>query len=62
MICDYSGVYTNESTQGDQTLFVVEREAWKDLCSGLTRPCSCSAMGASWIVEPNSIMQVAIKF
>ena len=24
MMCDHSGVYTNESTQGDQTLFVVE--------------------------------------
>ena len=58
IVCHYLGVYTDESTQADQTLFVVEREAWKDLCSGLVHPCSCSAMGASWIVEPNSVRQV----
>ena len=58
VVCHHSGVYTDESTQADQTLFVVEREAWKDLCSGLVHPCSCSAMGASWIVEPNSVRQV----
>ena len=27
MMCDHSGVYTNESTQGDQTLFVVEERS-----------------------------------
>ena len=53
-----TGVYTEESRKGDQTLFVVEREAWLDLCSGLTRPCSCSVVGGSWIIEPNSILQV----
>ena len=59
MMYDHSGVYINVSTQGDQTLLVVEREAWKDLCSGFSYPCSCLAIhvGALWI-EWNSVMQV----
>ena len=57
-----AGVYTSDSTEGDQSLFIVERQAWYDLCSGLSQRCSCSLATSTWTLDQDSIMQVSQHF
>ena len=54
-----TGVYTSESTEGDKSLFVIERQAWYDLCSGLSQRCSCSLVASTWCVDLESVKQVS---
>ncbi|KAL5497676.1 hypothetical protein EMCRGX_G014195 [Ephydatia muelleri] len=35
------GVFTGDITPTDQSLFVVERATFSDLCQGLMKPCAC---------------------
>lgn len=50
---------TSESTEGDKSLFVVERQAWYDLCLGLSQRCSCLLVASVWTVDLDSVMQVS---
>ena len=56
-----TGVYTSESTEGDKSLFVVERQAWYDLCSGLSQRCPCSLVASTWVVDLESVKQVSSR-
>ena len=35
------GIFTGDSADDDQQLFVVERTAFRSLCSALVEPCRC---------------------
>eukprot|EP00731_Ephydatia_muelleri_P030535 Em0022g49a len=41
MMLDSAGIYTGDEDPSDQDLFVVERNAFKRLCSGLVQHCGC---------------------
>ncbi|KAL5459893.1 hypothetical protein EMCRGX_G033281 [Ephydatia muelleri] len=41
MMLDSAGIYTGDEDPSDQDLFVVERNAFKRLCSGIVQHCGC---------------------
>ena len=50
------GIYTGDSSEDDQHLFVTEMHAFSDLLTGLNTPCSCGMSLHPWTVE--SVIQV----
>ena len=50
------GIYTSDSSEDDQHLFVTEMHAFSDLLTGLNTPCSCGMSLHPWTVE--SVIQV----
>ena len=52
------GIYTEDTSEDDQCLFVTELHAFHDLIDGLNKPCSACGVSCPWIVE--SFTQVHI--
>lgn len=41
-------MYAGDDDPDDQSLFMIEKIAFQNLCEGLLQPCGCTSMRGSW--------------
>ena len=59
-VCIHIGVYTGDSEQDDQDLFITEMHTFRDLLAGLNTPCPCGMSMHPWFIY--SILKVYVQY